>query len=387
MKVLHLTKFYPPHMGGIEAVTRDLADAQRQAGCDVRVLCANKANETVRDIDPAGVPVTRVASWGMLQSTSVCPGMGRRLREALDGVDLLHVHMPDPLAALAVWAVRPRCRVVLHWHSDVVRQRRMRHVYQPLERWMLQRADAVIATSEPYADSSLSLRPWRDKVRIVPIGVTPPLPVDPHRLARLRPKFGERRVVFALGRTAYYKGYDVLIDAARLLPGDVTVLVAGGGEELGSYRERVRREGLEARIRFHGPMSPENVEAHFALSSVFCQASTVRAEAYGVATLEAMARGLPVVATDIPGSGLPWLARHGESALTVPPNNPRALARALTTVLDDPALAARLGEAGRARWAAGLTAGTMGDLTLSLYEDLLGRRPRGRPVPSPERRP
>jgi glycosyltransferase involved in cell wall biosynthesis len=375
MKVLHLTKFYPPHMGGIESVTRDLADAQRRAGCDVRVLCANKGWETVDDVDPVGVPVTRAGSWGMLQSTSMCPGMVRLLREKLQDVDLLHVHMPDPMAAAAVWAVKPTCPLVLQWHSDVVRQRLMRHVYQPLERWMLQRADAVIATSDAYADSSSTLLPWRPKVQVVPLGVNPPQPVDLRLVDEIRHRHGERRIVFALGRLTYYKGYDVLLQAVRHLPDDVVVVVAGGGSDLARWRDRVRLERLEHKLRFHGYMSHDWVEAYFAAARVFCQASTVRAEAYGVSVLEAMARGLPVVTTRIPGSGLSWLARHGDNALKVPPGDPLALAQALRTVLDDPALGRRLGEAGRQRWATELTAQQMGERTLSIYVALVGRSP------------
>jgi len=240
---------------------------------------------------------------------------------------------------------------------------------------MLRRADAVIATSEPYADSSATLLPWRPKVQVVPLGVNPPQPVEPHLSEEIRHRYGDRRIVFALGRMTYYKGYDVLMQAVRHLPDDVVVVVAGGGPDLARWRDRVRLERLEHKLRFHGPMSHAVLEAHFAAAGVFCQASTVRAEAYGVAVLEAMARGLPVVATRIPGSGLGWLARHGDNALTVPPGDPLALAQALRTVLDDPALGRQLGEAGQRRWRDELTAQTMGDRTLSIYVSLVGRSP------------
>ncbi len=140
---------------------------------------------------------------------------------------------------------------------------------------------------------------------------------------------------------------------------------------------------MAERVRFIGPMSAARVEAHFAAAELFCLASTVRAEAYGVAVLEAMARGLPVVASRIPGSGLNWLHQDGVTGLAVPPGDAPALAAAMNHLLADAALRQQFGQAGQARWAAGLTAQTMSDLILDLYRDLLAVPPAGTDHESP----
>lgn len=371
MKVLQVAKFYPPDHGGIEAVARDLSAGLVSRGLEVAVLCAAKHWRHSDERDALGVRITRAASLGLLLSTSMAPGLVWQLWRRRAEAEVVHVHMPDPLAALAVLVARPKGRLVLHWHSDVVRQRIARHVYRPLERWLLRRADAVIATSQAYADSSAALRDWRAKVAVIPIGAPAPGPVDARRLARLRARHGGRRIVFALGRMTYYKGWEVLIEAARALPEDVIVVVGGGGPDLARYRAIVEQAGAAGRIVFVGALSAASVEAYFALAEVFCMASTVRAEAYGVAVLEAMARGVAVVATDIPGSGLGWLHQHGVTGLAVPVRDAPALAAAIRTLLDDPALRARCGAAGRARWAAHFTAETMADETIALYRRLL----------------
>ena len=312
----------------------------------------------------------------MLLSTSMAPALPWLLRREGRSADVVHVHMPDPLAALAVWMARPRAQLVLHWHSDVVRQRIARHVYQPLERWLLRRADAVIATSPAYADRRRCCGRVSDKVAVIPIGAHAPEPVDPALVQRLRRRYGQRRIVFALGRMTYYKGWDVLIDAARRLPGDVLVVIGGGGPELPRYRARAQAAGVGDRLQFVGPLSAASVEAHFALADVFCMASTSRAEAFGVAVLEAMARGLAVVSTDIPGSGLGWLQQPGVTGLQVPAGDAAALAQALCRLLDDVPLRTRFGAAGRARWAELFTAETMADQTVALYRRLLSGRAR-----------
>lgn len=375
MKVLQLSKFYPPDHGGIESVARDLSAGFVRHGCDVEVLCAHKRWRHSEERDATGVRITRAASVGMLQSTSMAPSLPWLLWRRRRSADVVHVHMPDPLAALAVWLARPRGKVVLHWHSDVVRQRVARYLYRPLERWLLHRADAIIATSRAYADSSPMLQHFRDKVAVIPIGAHPPEPVEPDRVARLRQRYGDKRLVFALGRMTYYKGWDVLIEATRRMPSDVLVVVGGGGSDLPRYRAMAERAGLSERVRFVGPLSAASVEAHFALADVFCMPSTLRAEAFGVAVLEAMARGLAVVSTDIPGSGLGWLQQHGVTGLQVAPRDAPALADALGRLLADAELRARFGAAGRARWAALFTAETMADQTVALYRRLLTARP------------
>lgn len=383
MKILQISKFYPPDHGGIEAVARDLSAGFVRHGLDVEVLCASKSREHVDEHDTLGVRITRAGSYGMWLSTSMAPALVRELVARRAEHDVVHVHMPDPLAALAVWTARPRGKVVLHWHSDVVRQRVARHVYGPLERWLLARADAVIATSVPYAESSPRLRQMRPKVHVIPIGAPAPHPADPKRVERLRSRHAGRRIVFALGRMTYYKGWEVLIEAARDLPEDTLVVVGGGGKVgLAKYRGQVQAAGLEQRVLFTGPLSAEDVEAWFELADVFCMPSTVRAEAFGVAALEAMARGVPVVAADIPGSGLGWVVRHERSGLKVPVRDPAALAAALRRLLDDAELRVRLGAGGHERWAAHFSAETMADHTVALYRRLLDLPAAPSPDPS-----
>jgi glycosyltransferase involved in cell wall biosynthesis len=247
----------------------------------------------------------------------------------------------------------------------------MRPVYRPLENWLLRRADAIIATSRRYAQSSRTLHPWLGKVHVVPVGVSPPPQVPASRIEEVRRRQGNRRIVFALGRMTYYKGYEVLIEAARLLPEDTVVVVGGGGQLLDHYRGLVQAAGLGDRIQFVGPMSTANVEAHFAAAELFCLASTVRAEAFGVVVLEAMARGLAVVAPEIPGSGLNWLHMDGVTGVTVRAGDPPALAAGIQHLLSDPKARKRYAQAGRLRWADGLTSQDMADMTMAIYQSLL----------------
>jgi rhamnosyl/mannosyltransferase len=374
MKVLQVSKFYPPVMGGIESVAWELTEGLNRAGVPTDVLCSSHRSRTVHERAPAGYGVVRAGTLGMLLSTSIAPLMGGLLHRMAAGADVVHVHMPDPMAAAAVWWARPRAALVVHWHSDVIRQRLALRVYEPLQDWLLRRADAVVATSLPYAEASAPLSRWRDKIAVIPIGISDNRPeACSMKAAALRARFGGRRIVFALGRMTYYKGFDILIEAAALLPRDCVVLVGGDGELLPAYRAKVAEGGLGDRIRFLGHVNDADLASHFEACDVFCMPSTVRAEAYGVAMLEAMVMGKPIVATDIPGSGVPWVNRHEETGLNVPVREPAALARALTQLLADDALRRRLGAAARRRYECEFGAEMMTRRMLGLYRRLGSR--------------
>lgn len=371
MKVLQVSKFYPPVMGGIESVAWELTEGLNRAGIRTDVLCSAQEAHTRHEHFASGYDVVRAASWGMVLSTSMSPALASQLRRLAAGCDVIHVHMPDPMAALALWAVRPRGRVVVHWHSDVIRQRLALKLYDPLQRWLLQRADAVIATSEAYAAASATLSRWRSRVTVVPIGISDNRAAAcSDKAAALRQRFRRRRIVFSLGRMTYYKGFDVLIDAAAALPDDCAVLIGGDGELLEHYRTMVVRRGLAGKVHLLGHIHDDDLASHFEACDVFCMPSTVRAEAYGVAMVEAMVMGKPIVATDIAGSGVPWVNVDGVTGYNVPVRAPGPLATALERLLHDDALRERMGRASRARYLQEFNAELMTQRTIELYRGL-----------------
>jgi glycosyltransferase involved in cell wall biosynthesis len=372
VRVLQISKFFPPVMGGIEVVTWELAEGLNRAGITTDVLCANQRLRSERQRAAGGYQVMRAGSLGMALSTSMSPPMLWSLRWLHREYDVLHLHMPDPMSALALRTSGSRARVVVHWHSDVVRQRAALALYEPLQEWLLARADAVIATSAPYAAASGPLGRWSGKVRVIPIGISDNRDsTSAEGAAALRRRFRGRRIVFSLGRMTYYKGFDVLIEAALKLPDDCVVVIGGDGELLEPYRRLVARRGLAGKVHMVGHVPDDELASYFDACDVFCMPSTVRAEAYGVAIVEAMMIGKPVVATDIPGSGVPWVNVDGVTGYNVPVRQPEALADALRRLLGDEALRREHGRAARARYVDEFTAHRMTQRTIDLYRELV----------------
>ncbi len=361
--VLHIGKFYPPHMGGIETHLETLC-AHLRDRFDVRVLAANHEPGRQSDVRN-GIPVTRLPTPFSITSAPVNPGMGAAIRA--ERPDLVHVHLPHPGGVLGLLGSGYRGPIVATYHSDVVRQRIMSAVFRPFLDRLLDRTRVIIATSAPYIDGSPVLRRYRRRCRVVPFGIdiqdrTADVTA---RAADLRARFGPRLIASA-GRFVYYKGIEFLVRAMRAVDGHL--LLVGDGPLRGRIEREVRRCGVESRTTLLGRI--DSIDPVLAAADVFVLPSIARSEAFGIVQLEAMAAGIPIVNTML-DSGVPWVSPHGVTGLTVPPRDPGALAGAMSTLLDDDELRARLGKAGRDRVRQEFTAETMGRRVAAIYDEVL----------------
>jgi rhamnosyl/mannosyltransferase len=374
LRVLQFGKFYPPDVGGIERVMFDLTEDLNARGVRCDVLCSNSRCVEV-DERVGAYRVVRTKSYGTWLSTSITPALAARLRRMQAGYDIIHVHLPDPMANLALLVARPRARVVLHWHNDIVRQKSLLRLYLPLQSWMLQRADAIVVTSPNYIKGSAYLGPYEDKCHVVPIGVDKErLAASPAMVAAIRDRFRGKRMVFSIGRLSHYKGYEYLIDAAGHLGQDYAVVIAGTGPLKHALSRRIARAGLGDRVFLVGRVADEDVGAYYEASDVFCLSSVSRNEGFGLVQVEAMLFRKPVVSTAIEGSGVTWANLDGETGLVVPPQDAKARAAAIERISSDPALYDKFAAAGYRRATEVFTKDRMLAATLAVYERVLGRR-------------
>jgi glycosyltransferase involved in cell wall biosynthesis len=135
----------------------------------------------------------------------------------------------------------------------------------------------------------------------------------------------------------------------------------------------VRQLGMERRVTFTGHLSTEALAREFARCDVVCLPSVERSEMYGMVQLEAMVFGKPLIVSAIPRSGTRYVVRDGVTGIAVPPGDTVALARALRTLGESPALRADYGAAGRRLFFDEYTADKMVERHIALYRDVLGR--------------
>ncbi|BDB66145.1 glycosyl transferase family 1 [Helicobacter cinaedi] len=365
-KILQLGKFYPPDIGGIENVMQDICIGINARGLVCDVLCSNSSYAFSYEI-VGSARIYRTKSFGKLASTSITPQMIFTLQKLIKAYDIIHLHLPDPMANLALFLSNTQDKIIIvHWHSDIIKQKYLLKLYVPLQNWLLQRADYIIGTSPKYIAESPFLQPYRDKCVSIPIGIDDiaPSPLEstlPQHPAQS--KKGEKKVIFALGRLVAYKGFEYAIEAMTLLP-QYCLHIGGTGELQHKLQQKINTLGLQDRVKLIGTLSHQERTQQFRNAHIFILPSITKNEAFGIVQIEAMSQGLPVVSCSIDGSGVDYVNAHNVSGLVVPPRDPVAIAEAVIAIDRD---YERFSHNARARFIEYFTIDTMLDSIYTLY--------------------
>lgn len=326
--------------GGVQVHVASLATQLLQRGHEAVVLAPTVAMPAEPWVRSVGRPV-RVPYRGTV--APIAPLAYRRTRAVLAEVrpDVVHVHEPLTPSASMYATLASRAPVVATAHAYLDRSRVM-ELAAPVLRRVWSRVSIGVAVSHAAATFLRRALP-EAALEIVPNGV------DVRAFADAEPRAGlppGRRIVWA-HRLDPQKGFFVAVAAfAKVLAEvpDAVLLVAGDGRD----REALRLLTPAARERVHllGVVANDRLPAIHAGCDAFI-ASAVGQESFGISLVEAMAAGLPVVASDIPGYR--EVVTDGVEGVLVPPRDPEALAAALVRILREPRLAERLGGAGRER--------------------------------------
>jgi len=364
--VLHVCHHYP-RKGGIERYVASLCRGIAPRYNPKVLVCHDTLRSASRRVEH--IPVTWVGTWFYLFRTSISPLFPKYLKRT--AADILHFHLPHPLAVLSYFLVRPEGKVVVTYHMDVVRQRFLNQAYRPLANWLLRRSRAIIVSSPNYVETSAILKKHRERCVVIPFGHDESEAPEPEFVEKRRrdilQEHGERIILF-VGRITYYKGLSVLIQAMSGIEG--RLLIIGSGPLEKRLKRRVRDLDLEDRIRLLGWLSDRELYAYYRSARVFVLPSVERSEAFGLVLLEAQAAGVPCVTTEI-GTGTSYVNRQDETGFVVPPRSPQALQEAITRLLDDDALHARMSEAARRNVRERFTRQLMVVKTIALYDRLL----------------
>src|SRR5262245_33377792 len=276
---------------------------------DSRVIAFNTSSRTIEDVVD-DVRVTRVGTWGSAGSVPVAPGFPSYLRRV--DADVMILHEPNPWALLSYAAVRPRVPLAVWFHSDVIRPRLQYDLfYAPVARPAYRDAARFIVSSPALAEQSVALKPFRDRITVIPFGIDVdrwrPTEAILRRAEEIRREAARPLVLFA-GRHVPYKGVPVLIDAAAPLP--VTVVVLGDGPMRAAWMDKASDQKGPARFVFPGEVTDDEMRAHLVACSMLVLPSVTSAETFGFVQLEAMACGRPVISTALP-TGVPWVNETG----------------------------------------------------------------------------
>jgi len=367
IKVLHIGKFYYPYRGGIETFLYNLCTYLKDK-IDVQVLVANTHfNTIVEYVD--GVKVTRAACAGVFLSTPLCPSFLKYIYSS--DADIIHIHSPNPMAEISFLTFASMKRLIVSYHSDIIRQRKAVFLYSPIQKRFLKRADRIVVATPNHIKSSPLLNIFSEKCKVISYGI------DLNRF-KITPNIGKiiseitikyrKPILLFVGRLVYYKGVEYLIKAMQKI--EARLLIAGSGPEEKRLKILADQLGISEKCIFLGEVTEEYLISLYHASDLLVLPSVEKTEAFGIVQLEAFACKKPVISTNLP-SGVPYVNQDGKTGFVVQPREPEALSNAILTLLSNREMRDIMGENGRLRVENEFTVDKMGEGYLKLYKELI----------------
>jgi glycosyltransferase involved in cell wall biosynthesis len=384
LHVVQLGKYYPPATGGIETHTQTLCQSLARLGHKVEVVVINHSDESGNDVTfdkwartsgrdeyDGDVHVIRVGRYANLAKLDMSPRLVPTLnRLAKSRPDVWHLHTPNismMMAILATPAIRP---LVITHHSDIIKQRYLRHIVRPFELSLYRRAALILSDSPTYIDGSDILLRNRARVETLPLGLdlgnllqaSPSSKIAEEKLRRELPG----PLWLSVGRLVYYKALEVALEALKHLPG--TLGIVGTGPKMADWQKLASEFGVSDRVRWFGRLPDDELQAAYRVATAFWFPSNARSEGFGLVQVEAMASGCPVINTAIPHSGVSWVSQHEQTGLTIPVHDSDALVKASRRLLDEPAFRSKLSNEARRQAVSRFSSDVMGQAAESFYQ-------------------
>ncbi len=373
LRILQVNKLYSPWIGGIESVIKETAEGLNDK-TDMQVLvCSPKGKGSEETIN--NVKVKRAGSMGIHFSMPISFSFPFILKKYAKNADVLILHVPFPLGDLAVLLSGFKGKVIIWWHSDIIKQKKLLKLINPLLHRSLKRADAIFTTTEGYIDGSDYISHYREKCRILPYGIRTKdyleAPLTPILTEKLNNK-NAKKVLF-VGRLVYYKGVNVLINAFKDVENAELFMVGTGSDE---QELRKLAEPISDTVHFMGNLSDEDLKSSFADCDIFVLPSVEKSEAFGIVQIEAMIYGKPVINTDLKTS-VPYVSLDGETGITVHAGDVNELAEAINKLVSDDNLRTEYGKSAQKRVLENFDINMMCENVLKQCKELRQHRTKG----------
>lgn len=383
-KILHITKYYYPFLGGIEQVTRDIVKVFVETGAEQKVICFNedaadgklicKHNESVLDFVD-GVEVFRCGYCIKFASQALPTKYGSELKKIINefNPDIVIFHYPNPFATHYLLKHKnKKFKLLVYWHLDITRQKILKHLFYYQILALIKRSDKILGATPKNLDESDFARFFGSKKSMLPLMVNEQNLVmtnDEIELStRIKQKYDGKIICFFLGRHVHYKGISYLINASKELKNEnIKFIIAGKGELTESLKAKAKND---QKIEFIGLISDLEKRAYLHACDIFCFPSITKNEAFGIALAEGMYFGKPAVTFTIAGSGVNYVNLNGVTGIECPNCDYRAYARAIKKLSDDVTLREKMGKAARQRILDNFTTERFKKNVLSLVEDL-----------------
>lgn len=352
MKIAEVVATFPPHHGGMGYVCLYNSLELARRGHDVTVFTLEHGRLTYEN-DPPELNIVRLNSPLIYGDGGVVP----QLVTLLSGFDIVHLHYPFFGGAEYVYlnSLITGTRYFMTYYMDVYGNTALKKIiigmYEPLLlKRIVRRASAICSPGKNFLQTTKAAR-MIDYEKLSDVGFggvdsTRFMPREKNRTLLEKYRLDGKIVLLFVGNLIPFKGLHLLINAlAKIDMPQVSLLVIGGGYAEMEYRKQVETMGLESRVVFAGPKSPAvDFADHYNLGDIFVLPST-HSESYGLVILEAMASGLPVVVSALPGPA--QLVEDGVDGLLTAVGDSEDLGRKITFLLENREIRLLMGAAAR----------------------------------------
>ena len=295
MKILYITKFFPPEYGGIETLSKNLCDFFYKKNNNVEVVCFSKKKTFVSKKHLYRVNYFK--PFLTIFSTPVSLKIIIFLMKNFRKFDVIHLHTPNPLIEL-ILIFLPIKNLIISWGSDIINQKILKFLFRPFQLLLLKKSKKIICLSRNYLNYSKDLKIFKHKTFIVP-----PLTKNNFINITYNSKIKKINLVM-VGRLVDYKGHDIAIRSMKFLPHNYSLSIIGNGPNKKKLLNLILNLDLKKRIKLLDRIDNKLKIKILKKSSIFLMSSTSRAESFGIAILEAISLGLPLIISKVQGSGM-----------------------------------------------------------------------------------
>jgi len=362
-RILHISKYYYPFLGGTEQVARDIVQALIENGVKQKVICFNedatdgkticKHTDTVTDVVD-GIDVVRCGYSLKVSSQALSLTYGRELKRVMTEFtpNVVILHYPNPFVTHYLMKYKQqRFKLLVYWHLDITKQRFLKHLFHKQNLDLIRRADKVLGATPKHLNESFFTPQFGDKKYILPYmideGSLEMSEEEKQEGKRIKEKYKGKILGLFIGRHVPYKGLEYLIKASNEL-GDCNIqfLIAGVGELTDQLKEQAKND---RKVEFLGRITNSQRRSYLYACDIVCFPSITRNEGFGLALAEGMYFGHPAVTFTIPGSGVNYVNINGETGIECTNCDYKAYAEALKKMCNDDGLRDQYGKAARKR--------------------------------------
>ncbi len=383
-RVLHISKYYYPFLGGTEQVARDIVKALKDTGAEQKVICFN---EDARDGDMTcnhgetridfvdGVEIIRCGYFIKARSQAVSLTYGKELKAIMDEFEpnVIILHYPNPFVTYYLLKYKARnFKLLVYWHLDITKQKVLKHLFYQQNIALIKRATKILGATPKHVNESAFTPQFGDKRYILPYMIDESnLKITEEEIENgkcIKEKYAGKILGFFIGRHVPYKGLTYLIKASKEL-GDTNMhfLIAGSGELTESLKDEAKND---PKVEFLGRISDSERRSYLYACDIVLFPSITRNEGFGLALAEGMYFGHPAVTFTIQGSGVNYVNLDGVTGIECPNCDYKAYAEALKKLADDKELNEKMGLAAHQRVLDNFTSESFKKNLLELFEKI-----------------